>query len=92
MLLQGHLSRVGPQACTSCRVMVFANKAMATRAHLEEQAAAWLEANDTTPPGNGVDRQLWEGLSAGTNAATVSEEEASTALDTQLMSDQELTA
>ena len=42
------------------RAMVFANKSMASRGHLVEQARRWLDEAGTTPPGNGVERELWE--------------------------------
>ena len=35
------------------RAMVFANRAMATRANLEREARNWIDAEGTTPPGNG---------------------------------------
>jgi hypothetical protein len=76
--------------------MVFANKAMATRSHLEEQAAAWIAASGTTPPGNGVEQEAWEGTTA-TRAAAVSaddDDEAAggPALDISLMSPAERAA
>ena len=57
---QAHLSRVGPQLCASVRPMVFANKAMATRAALVKQAQNWIEEAGMEPPGNGSKRGLWE--------------------------------
>ena len=33
--------------------MVFANRTMATRANLEREARNWIDAEGTTPPGNG---------------------------------------
>ena len=36
------------------RAMVFANRAMATRANLEREARNWIDAEGTTPPGNGA--------------------------------------
>ena len=42
------------------RAMVFANKAMATRTALAQQAQNWLNEAGTLPPGNGVERDLWE--------------------------------
>lgn len=50
---------VGPQRCCSVRVLVFANKAMATRAAMETEAHAWLTAAGSTPPGNGPEASLW---------------------------------
>ena len=48
---QAHLSRVGEERCAFCRVMVFANKAMQSRAALEREAANWIEEAGTLPPG-----------------------------------------
>ena len=42
------------------RAMVFANKSMASRGNLAEQTRRWLDEAGTTPPGNGVERELWE--------------------------------
>ena len=50
---QGHLERVGEERCAFVRAMVFANRAMATRANLEREARNWINAEGTTPPGNG---------------------------------------
>jgi len=61
--IRGHLSRVGPERCVRVRAMVFANKAMATREHVEREVAHWLDAAGTLPPGNGPERELWEGPS-----------------------------
>ena len=36
------------------RAMVFANRAMANRSNLEREAANWINAEGTTPPGNGA--------------------------------------
>ncbi len=43
------------------RTMVFANKAMATRSNLERETGNWLNELGTLPPGNGVEKDLWEG-------------------------------
>ena len=51
---QGHLERVGEERCAFVRAMVFANRAMATRANLEREARNWIDAEGTTPPGNGA--------------------------------------
>ena len=50
-LPQAHLQRVGEERCAFARVMVFANKAMQSRALLEREAANWLEEAGTLPPG-----------------------------------------
>lgn len=57
---QAHLSRVGEERCAYVRAMVFANKAMATRTALAQQAENWLRECGTIPPGNGEEQQLWE--------------------------------
>eukprot|EP00884_Botryococcus_braunii_P017053 jgi/Botrbrau1/4030/Bobra.0016s0037.1 len=60
-LIKAHLKRVGEERCSYVRAMVFANKAMATRTALAQQAENWLHESGTIPPGNGMDRHLWEG-------------------------------
>ena len=56
------LDRVGEDRCAFVRVMVFANKAMQSRAALQQEADNWLrEAGGTLPPGNGIDEDLWSG-------------------------------
>ena len=50
---------MGLAKCASVKVLVFANKAMATRAAMEAQAHAWLGAAAATPPGNGAEAALW---------------------------------
>lgn len=42
------------------RALVVANRALMSRGHLEEQADNWLAEAGTLPPGNGVERDLWE--------------------------------
>lgn len=42
------------------RALVVANRALMSRGHLEEQANNWLAEGGTLPPGNGVERDLWE--------------------------------
>ncbi len=58
--MQAHRERVGEERCALVRAMVFANRAMASRGHLIEQARRWLDEAGTMPPGNGVERELWE--------------------------------
>ena len=41
------------------KAMVFANKAMATRANLEREASNWMQEAGTMPPGNGAKPFLW---------------------------------
>lgn len=59
-VFQSHLSNVGEDRCAYVRPMVFANKAMASRANLERQVSVWLDECGTLPPGNGVERDIWE--------------------------------
>lgn len=40
---QAHRERVGEERCATVRAMVFANKSMASRGHLVEQARRWLD-------------------------------------------------
>ncbi|KAK9834555.1 hypothetical protein WJX74_004543 [Apatococcus lobatus] len=65
LAVQGHLAKVGPEACAHVRVLIIANKAMATRAVLEREAANWLDEAGFLPPGNGRDRSQWEGPLTG---------------------------
>lgn len=60
VLGQGHLGRVGEERCAYVRALVVANRALMSRGHLEEQANNWLAEEGTLPPGNGVERDLWE--------------------------------
>lgn len=57
-------SRVDEDRCAYVRVMVFANKAMQSRAALEKEAANWLDEAGTLPPGNGAEQDVWEGPQA----------------------------
>lgn len=57
---KAHLGLVGEEKCAFIKVMVFRNKAMATRANLEREVQNWLDESGTIPPGNGAERQLWE--------------------------------
>ena len=61
VLLQGHLEGVGEERCAFVSPMVFANRAMATRANLEREAQNWLDEAGTPPPGNGGVRILPHG-------------------------------
>ena len=50
---QTHVARLGPTKCAFVRPMVFANKAMATRANLEAEVETQIQACGKVPPGNG---------------------------------------
>ncbi|KAL4459185.1 hypothetical protein ABPG75_014050 [Micractinium tetrahymenae] len=79
--VKGHLARVGEERCAFVRAMVFANKAMQSRAVLQREADNWLQEAGTLPPGNGAEAELWQGPSAGSSASSV---------DVSLMSADEL--
>jgi Fe-S cluster biogenesis protein NfuA len=72
LAVKGHLERVGDERCAHVKAMVFANKAMATRSNLEREAANWTREAGTTPPGNGVEAELW---ATGVSTATMSDAE-----------------
>lgn len=59
------------------RVMVFANRAMQTRSALEREAANWLDAAGTLPPGNGAEAAMWDGYAKDGNAVMSDQERAS---------------
>eukprot|EP00878_Enallax_costatus_P031191 GHUV01034086.1.p1 GENE.GHUV01034086.1~~GHUV01034086.1.p1 ORF type:complete len:253 (+),score=67.09 GHUV01034086.1:148-906(+) len=69
LAVKGHLSRVGDDRCAFVKPLVFANKAMATRRHMEALAEDWLEEAGVIPPGNGVEAELWLGSSSSDAAA-----------------------
>ncbi|EIE23413.1 NifU-domain-containing protein [Coccomyxa subellipsoidea C-169] len=73
MAIKGHAGRVGEERCAYVRALVVANRALMSRGHLEEQANNWLAEAGTLPPGNGVERDLWEGTTpvSGLPAADV---------------------
>lgn len=54
--------------------MVFANKAMATRSHMERQVQDWIEQAAVVPPGNGVEAHLWGEGSGGEGDSSSSSE------------------
>lgn len=66
--VRGARERVGEEKCAYTRTMVFANKAMQTKATLERQVQNWLEECGTIPPGNGVEQEIWQGSKAMTPA------------------------
>jgi len=49
---RAHLAKLGPEVAAHVRVMVFANKAMATRTHMEREVSHWVQAVGAPPPGN----------------------------------------
>lgn len=70
---KGHLKLVGEDKCAYIRVMVFRNKAMATRANLERQVQNWINECGTIPPGNGAERHLWETVDPPTKTMSAAE-------------------
>jgi len=71
--LKTHLKRLGAETCAYTRVMVFANKAMATRANMEAEVKNWIREVESTPPGNAPEgRERWDELSAAVAAQAMS--------------------
>ncbi|KAF8073253.1 NIFU1 [Scenedesmus sp. PABB004] len=64
LAIKGHLARLGGERVAWVRPMVFANRAMATRAAMEAQVAAWLAEAGAPPPGNGAEAELWGGAAS----------------------------
>jgi hypothetical protein len=64
LALRALRARVGEERAAFVRVMVFANKAMQTRAALQREADNWMGEGGTLPPGNGAERELFEGAAA----------------------------
>lgn len=59
---RGHQQKLGAERAASVRVAVFANAAVATRAHMEREVQRWLEdLCPVVPPGNGEDASAWTG-------------------------------
>ena len=57
---------MGAERAAFVRVMVFANRAMCSRANLEAQANAWLrDAGPQLPPGNAAEAARWGGAALG---------------------------
>eukprot|EP00879_Flechtneria_rotunda_P013458 GHRR01014052.1.p1 GENE.GHRR01014052.1~~GHRR01014052.1.p1 ORF type:complete len:432 (+),score=154.38 GHRR01014052.1:100-1395(+) len=68
LAVKGHVSRMGKERVAFIRPMVFANKAMASRTHMQAEADSWLAKAGTTPPGNLAEQHLWEGSSSGSSS------------------------
>lgn len=76
LALKKHLANVGEDVCAFVRVMVFMNKAMTTRENLEREAMDWIDHEGTLPPGNGAEKELWEGTATlGVDAMSSRERE-----------------
>eukprot|EP00889_Picochlorum_renovo_P005413 jgi/Picre1/32443/NNA_007789.t1 len=48
------------EKCAFVRNMVFANTAMQTRQALEAQQSNWINEHGTVPPGNGIEKDVWD--------------------------------
>lgn len=59
LALKGHSARLGEEKCALVRVMVFANKAMATRDNMQAEVDNWISECETVPPGNAHEAELW---------------------------------
>eukprot|EP00250_Pteridium_aquilinum_P014809 c22214_g1_i1 orf=121-1554(+) len=70
--LRSYLHKLGKEMCSFVRVKTFADPAMITRNRLEEERQRWLSLCETPPPGNSVEKDLWEGTAG---AAVMSESE-----------------
>lgn len=68
LAVKSHLAAVGEERAAFVRPMVFMNKAMTTREAMAREAANWIDAEGTIPPGNGVEQHLWEASSAAAKA------------------------
>lgn len=64
LAVKNHLQRVDEARCAFVRTMVFANAAMASRTNLERETRSWIEKEGVIPPGNGPEKDLWEGQAA----------------------------
>lgn len=64
LAVKNHVQRVGETRCAFVRAMVFANAAMASRTNLEREMFSWIEKEGVIPPGNGPEKDLWEGQAA----------------------------
>lgn len=64
LAVKSHLQRVGETKCAFVRTMVFANAAMASRSNLEREMMSWIDREGVIPPGNGPEKQLWEGTAS----------------------------
>ncbi|KAI8100461.1 hypothetical protein M9435_006945 [Picochlorum sp. BPE23] len=57
---KSRLEAVGEEKCAFVRNMVFANTAMQTRQALEAQQSNWINEHGTVPPGNGIEKDVWD--------------------------------
>lgn len=60
LAVKSRLDAVGEEKCAFVRNMVFANTAMQTRQALEAQQSNWINEHGTVPPGNGIERDVWD--------------------------------
>jgi len=69
LALKGHVAKLGNEKCSSVRVMVFANRAMATRSNMEAEVESWLREAGSPPPGNDSQASDWSDSLSGANAS-----------------------
>ena len=60
LAVKSRLETVGEEKCAFVRNMVFANTAMQTRQALEAQQSNWINEHGTVPPGNGIEKEVWD--------------------------------
>uniref|UniRef100_A0A0D6QVR1 NIF system FeS cluster assembly NifU C-terminal domain-containing protein n=1 Tax=Araucaria cunninghamii TaxID=56994 RepID=A0A0D6QVR1_ARACU len=72
--LISHLERVGPSRCCSVRVKLFTDSSILSRGKLEEEKTRWLEVYGV-PPGNSVNKELWESGKGIDSVRAMSEKE-----------------
>ncbi|KAI5061793.1 hypothetical protein GOP47_0022332 [Adiantum capillus-veneris] len=70
--LRSHVHKFGRETCAFVRVKAYSDSAMITRIRLEEERQKWISMCESPPPGNSVEKDLWEG---GIGAAVMSETE-----------------
>lgn len=68
--LRSYSHKLGKEMCSFVRVKAYLDPALITRNRLEEEKQAWLSVCETLPPGNSLEKELWE--SSG-GAAVMSE-------------------
>lgn len=72
--LKTHAKRLGAETCAFTRVMVFANKSMASRSNMEAEVKDWIVELGVIPPGNSAaGREMWDEFSVDTEAFSEAE-------------------
>ncbi|KAL6784912.1 NFU3 [Auxenochlorella protothecoides x Auxenochlorella symbiontica] len=72
LAIKGHRSRVGKRLAAHVRAMVVQRTSLQSKAALSAEAQRWIEEADVLPPGNGENRNEWEGT--GLDVSLMSEE------------------